>query len=148
LHVARAEVQLGFRLPELLSALYLQLANGGFGPEVIGLEGGETHEGMSLAELYALMRESHPDDPNWKWPTKLVPIVDWGCAMKSCVDCSEPPFQVIRFDPNGHTQGAAWDDSFFVESVSLVSWFEEWMDRMSGLRRRDPPRVLALWLPR
>jgi hypothetical protein len=130
--IERAEQRLNFPLPPLLAALYIQLGNGGFGPEVIGLLGGAVDEnGRSIVELYELMRLSDPTDHTWQWPEKLVPFVDWGCAIKSCIDCSAAPYQVVRFDPNGHTDTSSWDDAFHSESPSLEAWFEGWLNDVS-----------------
>lgn len=130
--VEHAEQRLGFPLPPLLVTLYMRVGNGGFGPEIIGLGGGVADEdGRSIVELYELMRLSDPRDNTWQWPEKLVPFVDWGCAIKSCIDCSAAPYQVIRFDPNGHTNTSSWEEAFRLESTSLEAWFEEWLNDVS-----------------
>ena len=53
--ITSAERDLGFRLPRLLRAVYLSVANGGFGPRfgLIGLENGAPYEdGQNIVELY------------------------------------------------------------------------------------------------
>lgn len=44
--VAAAEAEVGFRLPDLLRRMYLEVANGGFGPfyGLLGLDGGATDD--------------------------------------------------------------------------------------------------------
>lgn len=132
------ERALGLSLPPLLRELYLQVANGGFGPSdgVIGLPGGATEDGRSLAELYGFMCVTPIDDRHWKWPRFLLPILDWGCAIKSCVDCEQAPYAVIRFDPNGHQRGTPWESAFSTESPSLEAWFEDWIRRV-GLKTKE-----------
>lgn len=70
LAVAAAENELGFQLPPLLSQLYTQVANGGFGPGygIFGLEGG-----------YADPIPAHPDDVN---QTKGGILTDWYFCYK------------------------------------------------------------------
>lgn len=130
--VQATEHALGFSIPPLLRELYLQVGNGGFGPSdgVVGLPGGASENGRSLPELYALMRLQPFDDKYWKWPRYLLPILDWGCAIKSCVDCERTPYPVVRFDPNGHQRGTPWNSAFSVESSSLDTWFSDWMSRV------------------
>ena len=75
--VKKTEAILGFKLPRLLTRLYVEVANGGFGPGygLFGLEGGFTDEDqrLTLVELY----QSWADPPEGPlppppWPKKLV----------------------------------------------------------------------------
>src|SRR5690242_9078485 len=61
----QAENLLGFRLPKLLSRLYSEVGNGGFGPGygLIGLANGHLWNGQSIVDLYRSMR-SHVA-PGW-----------------------------------------------------------------------------------
>ena len=124
------EHRLGFTLPPLLRELYTKVGNGGFGPDggVLGLKGGVTDDdGRSLIDVYQWMLKANPIDPDWKWPEKMVPLLDLGCAIKLCVDCSEPPHPVVLFDPNGHSEGIAWDAAFSVASSSFEAWIAAWL---------------------
>ena len=79
--IARAEAELGFKLPELLARIYREIANGGFGPGygIIGLTGGYLDNGRSIVDLY---RELKPGSiTEWQWPDGLLPICDWGCEF-------------------------------------------------------------------
>jgi len=129
--VASAETTLGFSLPPLLKSLYRKVGNGGFGPgyAVLGVAGGHlTDEGDTLAELVSVFSTPDPDDPAWAWPAGLVPICHWGCAIYSCVDCMDPDYRVVWFDPNGREQGSEMEAYFMPHRASLESWFTGWLD--------------------
>ncbi|MFF3244930.1 hypothetical protein ACFYWY_14640 [Streptomyces sp. NPDC002870] len=86
--VMQAEKTIGFALPTLLRRLYLEAANGGFGPAegILGVEGGASQGDWShLGEIY----EEGPD-PSGRIPAGLVPVIDWGCTIWSLVDFRDP----------------------------------------------------------
>src|SRR5688572_31077555 len=75
--VAEAERALGFELPEVLKALYLQVGNGGYGPGygLVGVAGGATDDtGKNVVELYQAYATPDPGDPHWRWPARLLPV--------------------------------------------------------------------------
>jgi hypothetical protein len=127
--IAEAERRLGFQLPGLLRELYGTIADGGFGPPYgflpllkpvpetrlmnLSAPGRE-----SVVQLYTLFRGGDPEDPSWSWPERLLPVIEWGCAIRSCVDCSSPSLQVVRDEP---------DVSRITESPSLERWLSDWM---------------------
>ena len=128
-----AERRLGFGLPTPLRLLYLQVGNGGYGPSygLLGLVGGALQEdGCDAVTMYESNRKTWPEDPHWRWPEKLLPVVHLGCAMFFCVDCSDERGMVLWFEPNPHEDGEAWDDSF----IPLNRSFE---DLMSGWARGE-----------
>jgi hypothetical protein len=135
--IGQLECALGMRLPPFVREVYLSIANGCFGPGY-GLmplirhsidEGEET-----VLAVYESLRQPDPEDPAWAWPKDLLPICDWGCAVRSCVDCSSDAGAVVRFDPNGHGPGVPWDLAFEVESPSIRAWLVSWA---SGTLRFD-----------
>ncbi|MDQ0945709.1 SMI1/KNR4 family protein [Streptomyces sp. V1I1] len=86
--VTEAEKVIGFPLPPLLRRLYLEVANGGFGPAegILGVRGGASQGDWSdLAEIY----QGGPD-PSGRIPAGLVPVYDWGCTIWSLVDFRDP----------------------------------------------------------
>ncbi|MFJ6012851.1 SMI1/KNR4 family protein [Streptomyces sp. NPDC092952] len=86
--VVEAEKVIGFPLPPLLRRLYIEVANGGFGPDegILGVRGGPAQGNLAdIAELY----EDGPD-PSGRIPAGLVPIYDWGCTIWSLVDFRDP----------------------------------------------------------
>src|SRR5262249_1691092 len=94
--VREAEDRLGFALPPLLCRLWIEIANGGFGPGsgLVGLQGGQVDDASRkpLPDLYL----DAIADPAWEsflgepWPARLVPVCDWGCLHQSAIDCSTP----------------------------------------------------------
>ncbi|MGI5238681.1 hypothetical protein [Dactylosporangium sp. CA-139066] len=111
--VEDAERLLGHPLPSLLRRLYLEVANGGFGPGVLGVAGGCTDD---LGRT-AVDRMDPREQPG------LFPVAYWGCAIYSYVDCSDPAAMMWGFDPNS---GLA-DRSFFPEGISLAEWLGRWL---------------------
>jgi len=139
--VERSENELGFVLPPLLRALYLEVANGGFGP-VSGIRG--------ILDGYGRSGTMYPDsndtivarylwenssrkvalsyfDGQWSqyksmyaptgvWLDKLLPICDMGCVTEVCVANDEQMFLI----------GAAESDEFYYLAQMLIT-LEEWL---------------------
>ena len=125
-----AESKLGFSILTLIKAIYIEIANGGFGYSygLLGIGGGATNEdGNSADDLYRLFREENPDDPHWSWPEKLLPLNHLGCAMYLCVDCSNESLPVVWFEPNPHQDGESWDESFIPFSNSFEQMMRRWL---------------------
>jgi len=126
--ITNDEMRLGFTLPPLMKRVYTEVGNGGFGPGygLIGMTNGTPDDtGKTAPEIYGQFRCADRDDPNWKWPYGLLPICHWGCAILSCVDCTDPKFKMRIFDPNVH-EGDDWTDSFFAESDGFDVWIKAW----------------------
>lgn len=130
--VEAAEQALGFRLPELLRQLYIQVANGGFGPEygVIGLENGYENDvtDETLVDTYFSYLIVEDNATFWKWSKGLVPICHRGCNIQSCIDCTKPEAPIILFDPNVSWETKGWETCFSLEAITLDQWFEKWLD--------------------
>lgn len=113
--VEEAERVLGYPLPPLLRRLYLEVANGGFGPGVLGVAGGQEDDlGRTAVDL---RRER--EDPSGMWA-----VCYWGCAIVSYVDCSTPDFLMWGFDPTSGRER----QSFFPEDLTLTQWLARWLD--------------------
>jgi len=113
--VAEAERIIGFSLPPLLRRLYLEVANGGFGPDegILGVRGGRPQAGWNhLAEIY----EDGPD-PTGRIPAGLVPVYDWGCTIWSLVDFRDPAGPMWC-----NHQGERWP-----QGINLAQWLTETM---------------------
>ncbi len=127
--IATDEKRFGFQLPPLLARLYAEIANGGFGPGygLIGLTNGVPDQdvGDTAPALYESFRKASADEPGWNWPEGLLPICQWGCAIRSCVDCADRNFRIRLFDPNVH-DGPDWNDCFFEEAASFNQWIAAW----------------------
>ena len=129
-NIAEAQRSLGFELPGLLRELYLRVGNGGFGPGygLLGVEGGASDgTGKTLVEVYAALAAPDPDDRHWRWPSRLLPVANLGCAMYACVDCSTAEERVVWFEPNPHSSGEPWDDSFIPLAPSMSHWLRCWL---------------------
>jgi hypothetical protein len=127
--IAEAERRLGFPLPDLLRELYTTIADGGFGPSggllpllrpvpETKLMNGSLPGRESVVELYEAFRVGDPEDETGPWPDRLLPIVDHGCAIRSCVDCSTPALAIVYHEPYvSRTPGCP----------SLERWLREWI---------------------
>jgi hypothetical protein len=120
--IALTESELGFRLPRLLQAVY-GIANGWFGPSH-GLlpmgEGEGTLSGTYLA-FTAPMDVPEPGEPGFDqcpWPERLLPILDWGCAIWSCLDCRSEDGLVVT---------ASNGEPFASTEHTLRSWLSAWL---------------------
>jgi hypothetical protein len=147
--VLTVERQMGVRFPELLRAVYTGIGDGGFGPgygllPLTPLKAEPDQD--SVLGLYQVFSKPDPEEPSWVWPRQLVPFCDWGCAIRSCVDCSSNEGAVVTFDPNSHQEGADWSDSFASTHASLEAWFSDWL---AGVKiwdlmfERDPSQARA-----
>ena len=129
--VDEAEAALGFNLTPMLRRIFMEVANGGFGPSygLLGLRGGMKNErGRDAVGLYEVFRQPDPSDPHWSWPAGLLPVGHLGCGMYMCVDCTKPEGPVIWFEPNPHVRGKPWTDSFFPLAESTERWLFAWID--------------------
>lgn len=111
--VAAAEEALGMRFPALLSRIYCEVANGGFGPGggLLGLDGGHlSADGLTLVETYESFLAGG-------WPVGLLPLWDWGDAMWSCVDASTTEATLVTHDETGPTR----------TRFSLHAWLSSWL---------------------
>jgi len=113
--IASVEACLGFALHPFLKRIYLEVANGGFGPGYgllsLADSGGESDRD-SLSSVYL---EFHDDD----WPEKLLPLWDWGGAAWSCLDGNSSEGTIVTHDDvDGATK----------TSFNLRSWLQAWVD--------------------
>jgi len=97
-----AERAIGFKLPDLLRAIYIAVGNGGFGPEygLVGTKGGAKLDGHTLETCYQDMIKLKEENIVWRWPGRLLPLANYGCGMWSCVDCADQKLPMILWDPN------------------------------------------------
>jgi len=137
--VAAAEAKLGFAFPQDLRQFYLQVANGGVGPE----------DGIySLKELLAKWREmtKEPVGPRGqKWPQKLLPIHGDRWDLTSI---DRDSGRLVTFDIEEIDYGG-WKKCFRDEEESLEAWLGKWLDKPSAAElakrraERPAPRQLT-----
>lgn len=140
--VAQAERILGFRLPPVLARLYLEVANGGFGPDyqLLPLVG----EGRTAVNDYCEERETSESSSDAHWPADVLPILDWGCGMYAAVDCRSPQGVVLLFEPNGIS--GDWHHAWYVDSESLTGWLETWLSETGWYEEdTDEDREMRPW---
>jgi hypothetical protein len=137
--VAAAEAELGFVLPGDLRTFYVEVANGGVGPD----------DGIySLKQLTAKWREftKEPIGPRGqKWPARLLPISgdEW-----DVVSIDRDSGELIYWDLEEIDYGG-WNKSFVHHADSLEAWLDTWLGRPSMKERaerraeRPPPRQLT-----
>ena len=125
--VAEAEAALGFEIPSLLKRFYLEVSNGiDANGWIIGVEGGCEGSSGTLVREYHELKAAYDyvgelDD----WNPKLLPFCDWGCAICSCIDCSDPTFPI-----------STWEDcELWPEDYTLRDFFKRWI---KGKGRSDP----------
>jgi hypothetical protein len=121
--VEEAEVELGFPLPPLLRSVYMEIGNGGYSLQLIGLEGGQTgfdiFEGRDIVRAYQIVVQQPPTAYNGTWPDRLLPIYDgYGCCAMSLLDASVDNGQIFRWDP------MAADACLSVEFNTLGDYFQ------------------------
>ncbi|MGW1889316.1 SMI1/KNR4 family protein [Streptomyces sp. NPDC002004] len=141
--VARAEAALGFPLPPLLAALYLRVADGGFGPEygLLPLLDGSPSGEQPVVAQYLARREEAGEAPDRPWPEGVLPISHWGCGMYACVDCHAEEAPVLLFEPNADDVEHAW----YMDAPSLDAWLRAWLDGTGWYEEANDGMELPLW---
>jgi hypothetical protein len=115
-----AEARLGYRLPAALRRVYLEVADGGFGPGA-GLFG--------LSRIVTVYHEvqDHPVIPaGSSWPPGILPIVDRDPGY-DCIEVATG--RVLAWDPERMTEHSgerAWQQCFSEVSPSIDGWLGEW----------------------
>ena len=129
--IESAEAALGFAIPQLLRRLYIEVANGGFGP-AYGLEGvpriPRLEGSADIVALYQQFLTPDPDNPAWLWPHGLVPLIGGGCLYLECVYFTEPPHAVVLFDGGKVDLSKSVNDVLTPVSPSLEHRLIAWLD--------------------
>jgi hypothetical protein len=121
--IASLERSLGVALPPFLRRVYLEVADGGFGPGA-GLLGV-----AAAGAAYARMREGSELPRGRAWPDALLPVVERDPGFY-CVDCTSPEGRVVDWDPEelGEFSGEkAFAKSFSDEATSVEAWLATWV---------------------
>ncbi len=111
--VEAAEEAIGHPLPPLLRRLYLEVANGGFGPRdgVLGVSGSEYEHHGEWADIVDVHETFGPPEgrPGMVW------LFDWGCNTWSLVDCTDPAGPMWIWDPGG-------EPAVLSQNMTLAEW--------------------------
>jgi hypothetical protein len=127
--ISAAESVFGYALPPTMRAIFLSVANGGFGPGygVMGVDGGFTDDqGKTIVSRYQSFQLPDPEDPEWLWESQWLPFCHWGCGVYSIVNCIEP-YPVFYADPGVKEIGAPMQSIFIPHKASFDSWLEGWL---------------------
>jgi hypothetical protein len=116
--VLKAEADLGFALPPLITRLFLEVGNGiaGFAYDVMGLQGGCASDSGTLVEAYLSLRAG-VEYQTGPWKVGMLPFCNWGCAIYSCVDCADASYPVFTYEDAG-----VWPEGY-----SLPEFFQMWL---------------------
>lgn len=97
--VTRFERIVAHPMPELLKRMYLEVANGGFGPsKVLSLT--DTGKWFGDRADTAMAYDDFAADPDYPLPPGIVPLMNRGCAMWTLIDFRTPDGQMWDWDPN------------------------------------------------
>ncbi|MER5512605.1 SMI1/KNR4 family protein [Streptomyces sp. NPDC002766] len=150
--VAETEAACGYRLPPLLVRLLTSVANGGFGPRW-GIYGVRGHDWYGT-DLFADMTEAaiaSAHSPDWKQRRWCLPLMDWGCAIMTLIDCRDPAGPLWGWDPNlcclDHALFPLDQNLAQMLGESLTAAYPEpfYAGYFSDLRRTEPGCVPLAW---
>jgi hypothetical protein len=124
--VDEIELRISRELPASLKQIYVEVGNGGFGPGYgfMSLEDKNDTNQETVLGIYHSFCSEDPEDVLWKWPKELIPIIDWGCAIRSCINCDNGKISI--FDPNFEVE--KMDDYFIPQGDSLESFMLKWCE--------------------
>ena len=117
-HLDRDSRQIGILIPSVLRTVYVEVANGGFGPGygLLGVDSGATDDsGANMERAYELLSAPDPEVPDWEWLEGGLPCCYRGCQVYSCV---MPDGLVVQLD------GYEWGR----EAVPITEWLSRWAD--------------------
>jgi hypothetical protein len=120
----RVEAQLGLPLPALLRRLYLEVADGGFGPE------GGLLSAADMASAYLELRAGSPSEvEDDEWPQGLLPLVAVE-AGHACLDAATGRIHESDFDEVGGEDDGEVSFGLVIREVapSLAAWLTVWLD--------------------
>jgi hypothetical protein len=137
--VQAVEEATGCPLPPLLRRVFLEVANGGFGPRTGDILGAPGYQGLTYHGDWDDLLDVHRafgSGPTTRAPRHMLWLYDWGCAIWSLVDCSRPDGLMWVWDPNGAEQPSS-SNSLFCQGIFLAEWLDAWLQG----RLSDPPRI-------
>lgn len=114
--VSGAETAMGLTIPPVLRRVYLDVADGGFGPGygAQSIPGGDGHEDWS--DVVEAWQDFHTV-AGILFPRWLMPLTAWGCGIWNLVDCRDDAGYVWGMDPNSGMQ-----DALFWTEQPVADW--------------------------
>src|SRR5579884_3437758 len=92
-------------LSQPLSRAYQEISNGGFGPGLlIGLPGGHESSWGDLLQTWGVFQDDPDCEEGW------LPIIDWGCAQVSLIDCEDDFQMVSLYEGEFHSESYSFED--------------------------------------
>jgi hypothetical protein len=126
--IEKAESFVGAAFPPLLRRLYLEVANGGFGPGYGLLPiGKETDTREDAGET--LLGEYRSMTTLETWPRGLLLAFDWGCAIWSCIDATTEHGAIVSM-ASMRLVDTDW---------SLATWLADWVEGKNLFREIQEP---------
>ncbi|MFF7937194.1 SMI1/KNR4 family protein [Streptomyces sp. NPDC007940] len=120
--VTAFERVVGNPMPDLLKRMYLEVANGGFGPrQVVSLT--ETDDWFSDCADITMAYHAFGGPDGDALPSGLVPLMDRGCAMWALIDFRTPDGQMWDWDPNL----CCIRHALAPLGQSLAQWLTDWV---------------------
>ena len=115
--------QLGVPLPDFLRRVYLEVADGGFGPGSGLLSAGE------LLKTYRHLKSSPPDETEADdWPDGLLPLVQADEAYYCCLDTSTGRILETDYDETEDDGEIIYRMVLCEIAPSLRAWLTAWLD--------------------
>jgi hypothetical protein len=151
--VKQAEIDLGFHLPFILTNLYREIGNGGFGPGLglIGVKGGAQSD---FGDIVATFNQLKNDQlrAGRLWDNQTLPFCSWGCNIFCCVECDSTNrisiFEDFRLWPKNYniedffrlwmngTDILLYDSSFDERTVEFMNPFTRLKETKKTRQRR------------
>ncbi|MEV7808489.1 SMI1/KNR4 family protein [Microbispora sp. NPDC088329] len=119
--IDEVERVIGHPLPPLLRRLYLEAANGGFGPRtgILGVTGSEYEHHLEVADIVDMYPDTRDEWPGMLW------LFDWGCGIWSVMDFRDPAGPMWIWDPNFDAEESPDEVPLTPQNMTLAEWLTE-----------------------
>ena len=128
---------MGLTPPPFITRLYTEVGSGRVGPFYGTLAADDSETG--LVRTYLGRVDMNKRYPSWFWPPSLLPLLDAGCGIFYCVDCTSSDLQVIRYDPNVYEQRPKDMGRCF--TTGLFSLYDVWNSWLTEMPLPDKTRM-------
>ena len=126
----RSETLLGFPLPDILRRIYLEVGNGGFGPQygLLGIEGGaddgarctmvqKWFDARQDVLLHRRLKKLRPD-------YRFLPCIYCGCTVYLCLSGEFPGGPMWLYDQGARSRAKKFEVQTFSFSALLRLWLD------------------------